>query len=211
MLSAVSCLHALFNSGGGLRDKVLQVIDQLKHISGRRSMECLWPCHVMNEDRRRRVYDRGRALWRMRLSCGEECRRHNSVPPSGTYQPIGREFKEDTIMLKMEVRKGRCTRTLRAGNLLLDVIQAKSGVPFMRVRPRVEGVDVFLFSSRGRQGFFKLRQCSDVSAFYHERINRRWQREEGQVPVGVYMDEQIWLVHSSSGSLDRHLPQVPKK
>ena len=187
-----------------------QVIRQIEHMYRWRSMALFWPCSSRYEDMGKEDH-RNRSLTRRTSRSVEECRRHSSMPPSRTYQPIGREFMEDTIMRKIGTRSGWCPRTFRAGNLLLDVIWAESGMPFMRVRPREEGVDAFLFSSRRIQGFFRLRQCSDLSAFYHERINRSWQREEGQVSGGVHMDEQIWLVHSRSGSVDGYLPYVPNR
>ena len=167
-------------------------------------MSKFWPYYSLYKCWRREKSE-DRTLSRGRSNNREEYRRHSSVPPSRTYQPIGKELEDDTVMHKIMKRNGRYTMTFQAGYLLLDLIQAESGMPFMRVRSRVEGSDMFLFSSSRVQGFFKLRQCSDLSAFYHKRINRSWQRVEDQVFVGVRMDEQIWLVHLRSGCLEKCL------
>ena len=92
----------------------------------------------------------------------------------------------------------------RAGNLLLDTVQTENGHLLMRIRPRGEDNDAFLFFAGDRQGFFKLQAFSYLSSF--DRSS-----EENHGPVTVYIDKRVWLVHSWTGWLDACLPDTPQE
>lgn len=178
----------------------------------RRSMHGIWPFTSLISQIREGDEEGGprvRASSRERPPSEENCQRSSSVPPQRNYLPLGREFEEDTVLRDIVWRSSAKTKVFRAGNLLLDVIQTENGVLLMRVRPRGEADDVFLFSSDFSSRFFSLRACSDLSAFHRDRLRcDRVVGEGSHMPTVVYMDKRIWLVHSKSGSLDGHLPDT---
>lgn len=136
--------------------------------------------------------------------------RSQSLPPRRNYLPTGREFKEDTVIRPISKSESIKPKSFRAGNLLIDVVETDSAVPFMRVRPRVASDDAFLFSPSSHQGFFKLRPCSNMSSYLLEKIGLTTGAEDHS-PPGVFMDERIWLVDCASGWLRKKIPEISQK
>ena len=164
-----------------------------------------WPYYTTNDSSnlQRFARRRGRSLERPRYYE----HRSRSQPPRRNYLPLGREFKEDTFVQTTLDARPTKPKSFQAGNLQIDLVETDSWVPFMRVRPRGAGDDAFLFCGCAREGFFKLRPCSDVTSFILERFNQPTNGAEHS-PAGVFMDDRIWLVDHSSGRLRDKMPDI---
>lgn len=127
-------------------------------------------------------------------------RRATSAPSRSNLQVPGKEFEEYTRIRTDQWKVPNRPNVVRAGSLLLDIVQTESELPLLRVRPKGVSDDAFLFSARPDQGFFKLRACADVVSISHKIINPL-SEAKGPPPIIIGMDGRIWLVNSSSGRI----------
>lgn len=117
-------------------------------------------------------------------------RRGSSVPPISTFQPVGEEFKALTVVRDAKGTEQGRPRSIEVGDLVLDVTEALSGTPFMRVRRNNRSFEeAFMFSACSRQGFFKL-DIVTQSEFPPPRDN-------------VLMDNVFWKATHLSGLLEK--------
>ncbi|VDM35579.1 unnamed protein product, partial [Hydatigera taeniaeformis] len=148
---------------------------------------------------------RPQSLCRRRLDAHSNHRRRaTSAPPRSKPLVPGKEFEEYTRIRTDLWKMSKQLGVVRAGNLLLDIVETESDLLLLRVRPKGAGDDVFLFSSRQNQGFFKLRACYGLATILHESIDPP-SEAEGPTPTIIGMDDRFWLINSSSGPIQEDL------
>ncbi|KAL5964597.1 E3 ubiquitin-protein ligase HECTD1 [Taenia solium] len=186
---------------GSLRYQMLYLTRQLMNsrdfgLSNRGLMQ--WPPFYVEDPTAQRK--RPQSMSRGPDSQPHHRRRAKSAPSRSSLQIPGKEFEEYTRILADQWKMPIQPNVVRAGNLLLDIVQTESELPLLRVRPKGVSDDVFLFSTRQNQGFFKLRACSDVASISHKVIGPL-SEAKGSPPIIIGMDSRIWLVNSSSGRI----------
>lgn len=137
---------------------------------------------------------RSRSQERRKLSSLEEDgpKRSSSVPAMRTFEPQGEEFKVATTVHYAKIEgEENYPVTIKAGDILLDLVETPSGTPFMRVYPDHKEIGhALMFSACFQQGFYLLNLNENVVY-----------PDSGLIPVRI--DGRNWEVQHLSGVLQK--------
>ncbi|VDL53198.1 unnamed protein product [Hymenolepis diminuta] len=182
-------------SGKELWEKVVYLIRKFREFRFEQTNDLFrgWPYfstsgHQLLERRRSRSQER------RKLSSLEEDgpKRSSSVPAMRTFEPQGEEFKAATTVhyAKMEGEENYPV-TIKARDILLDLVETPSGTPFMRVYPDHKEIGhALMFSACFQQGFYLLNLNENVVC-----------PDSGLIPVRI--DGRNWEVQHLSGVLQK--------
>uniref|UniRef100_A0A5K3F7D1 E3 ubiquitin-protein ligase n=1 Tax=Mesocestoides corti TaxID=53468 RepID=A0A5K3F7D1_MESCO len=214
----------------GMRNEVLRLISQIYKCFGLTNSNGLlrtWP-YMYLSDHPKFAKPRCRSACRRR-SPAHVRPRHSSQPASRTYRLIGDDLHGDVVLEPTPAFHQ--PRAMRAGNLLLDFVQSKSDMYFLRVRPSGSSDEALLFSACSCEGFILATAYPSVTEAVNARLgcgkstrprltrqtSRRFSRQSLKSLVDnadndddnessvVIMDGRIWDIQCRSGWLNKKL------